>query len=467
MKFFYVFTLLLAICGAALLGGCDEGVDMVKPILPGDETQEPEIPVTMGEMKMPEEPEYTPPAEITYYRDAGLTIPVTNSVELETTLYIQVVFSEEVPVVIADDRAARPSIFLTVRPDPENSYQTTWTAQYRMKPRGTELQSGDAMPYQDAFLCKYVVGTEDLGKNFLTHTKVSEGTELKVILLSYVPADAWKLQNDHSQAVQENPNDFVGVVRAAHEYPVPDATVTIMAGPRTGERVITDLIGQYTFRDVAEDELHLRVEKEYFEPKEVIVYRDRQTILTNGDKPNFRRRQKTPGRIQIGQRWPDEIRPILENTLVVYDLLYYTIPSSGNNIGGSYIPGSGRIEINPDAHQQNVDPANSLLFTLAHEIAHAHQHAVISIDGSMLSGNNWDNTPEGRAFAEARQKDWEEFGKVPGYDTEPYYLKLHENAAEVCAYYWIIYPQAHHNHLKLEDLAPHRFKWVEEWLGKK
>lgn len=453
----------------AVFLGCDEGMTVVKPVLPDAEIQEPRIteaPVTMGEVKVPEEsvvPDHTPSARIRYYRDAELTVPVTDSVELGTVLYVQVTFSEEVPVVIADDKVARPSIFFTVRPAPERTDQTTRTAQYRMKPRGSDLQSGDAMPYQDSFLCKYVVGTEDFAKHFFTHTNASEGNWLEVILYS----EGWVSWGECSLPVRKNPNDFVGVVCAILQNPVADVTVTIITGPRSGEQVITNRNGHYIFSNIATNELHLRVEKEYFEPKEVIIYRDRQTILANGDAPKFPDRSKDPGLIYIGQRWPDEIRPILQNTLLVHDLLYYegSLQLRKRGSSATYSGYDGMIQLNTGLHSQSTDPAGKMLQALAHEIAHAHQHALVSIDGSAL-GTEWENTPEGQAFAEAREKDLEEFGKVAPYDTEQHYIEwLAENAAEVCAYYWIAYPRKMVGYAKLEDVAPNRFKWAEEWLG--
>ena len=59
---------------------------------------------------------------------------------------------------------------------------------------------------------------------------------------------------------------------------------------------------------------------------------------------------------------------------------------------------------------------NSLLRGFfAHEIAHAHQDALTNVDGS---GDffSWVDSPEGKAFEEAKKKDWEEFGKTD-YDT--------------------------------------------------
>ncbi len=449
----------------SLFLGCDEGMTVVKPVIPDDKGSE--TPVTMGEIKVPEvpEPEYTaptPPAEIVYYRDIDLTEPVVGTIEIGTTLYTQVMFLEEVPVVISDGEDARPSIFFTTRPSTDNSRQIEMTSRYRMKPHGSDLQSGDAMPYQDSFICKYIVGTEDFAKHFFTHTNASEGNLLEVILYS----EGWVSWGKYSLPVRKNPNDFVGVVCALLQHPVAGVTVTIMTGPRSGERVVTDRNGHYVFSNIATDELHLRIEKEYFEPKEVIIYRDRQTILANGDAPKFRDRPKDPGLIYIGQRWPDEIRPILENTLLVYDLLYYegSLRLKGK-ASATYSDYDGMITLNTDLHSQSADPAGKLLQALAHEIAHARQHALVSVDGSDLGVVEWENTPEGQAFAEAREKDLAEFGRVAPYDIDQWYDKwLFENAAEVCAYYWIAYPRKMIGYAKLEDVAPNRFKWAQERL---
>lgn len=464
MRSFHIFIQVVMVTLGTI--GCDQGVDIVKPILPDSENHESEtteIPTMVGEMKVPEEPEYVPPTGITYYRDIDLTMPVTGSVELGTVLYIQVVFSEKVPIVIANDRKARPRIFLTTRSNFNNSRQTTRTIQYRMKAWGTDLQSGDAMPYQGAFLCKYIVETEDYGKNVLVHTDVSEGDELEATLFM----TSWEGWGELNLPTPENEDDFVGVVSGLRLHPVGDVTLTIMTGPRFGEQAATDQFGHYTFRDVAEDELHLRVEKEYFEPKEVIVYRDRQTVLADGDRRNFPRRKKIPGWIKIGQRWPNEIRPILENTLVVNDLLFYTEPAPAKNTLGSYVPAFGIVKVNNKQLKHFDDPACALLTTLAHEIAHAHQHALLSVDGSITNGNLWLDTPEGKAFQVARQKDWEEFGKLEYDRPTSHYFKPREGAAELFAYYWILYPKKKHDHQKLEVVAPNRFKWAQEWYGKR
>ena len=72
----------------------------------------------------------------------------------------------------------------------------------------------------------------------------------------------------------------------------------------------------------------------------------------------------------------------------------------------------------------------------------------------------WTNSPEGKAFAEARRRDLVEVGKTP-YDTIPYFdNSLHENAAETCASYWGVGKWG----INLKISAPNRFKWAQQWL---
>ena len=266
--------------------------------------------------------------------------------------------------------------------------------------------------------------------------------------------------------------DFVGRVYTPKllEYgytrsdilPVKSATVTVTSGSKFGKKVITDQDGQYIFPNIEGDELHLRVEKSGFEPKEVIVYRFAPTVLSNGMKSNFPGDpQHTPGNILIGHRWPDEVRFILQQTLVIHDLLYIDGGSPTSRlVGGFYRSGVVVVFTNRVARSHG---RSGVLGTIAHEIAHAHQHALVSRDGS---GDiwKWANTSEAVAFAEAQKKDWVEVGKAP-YDTIPGYDTLDENAAETSAHYWSVDRwggRTAYGNLRVE--APNRFKWAQQWL---
>ena len=278
-----------------------------------------------------------------------------------------------------------------------------------------------------------------------------------------------------------SPTDFTGQVFMPQQYiperggrlgnrrleqPLPNVTITIMSGPRSGERTVTDINGRYLFPDIAGDTLHLLAERHRFEPKEVLVHRAHSTTLTDGTALNYAYvacPQRHPGNIALGQRWPDEVRFILRETLVVHDLLYVDggTPPPDRHFTGYYVTGVVVIYSNLYTH-----PQSRLLGTFAHEIAHAHQHALTNADGS---GNffAWAETPEGVAYKEAQRKDWEEFGKVD-HDSNTNTEVLYENAAEVCAYYWGFNRWGGKSYLgKLEIIAPNRFKWAQEWLSKR
>lgn len=253
--------------------------------------------------------------------------------------------------------------------------------------------------------------------------------------------------------------------------PVAGVTVTIVSGPHSGESTVTDKNGRYRFLNINGNELHLRTERNHFEPKEAIVHRFRPTSLPDGSVPNHHEDpQKEPGNILIGQVWPDEVRPILEETLLVHDLLYIEGGvGQYNDYWGYY--GSGIVFMFSNNFADRQNPTTWILSTFEHEIAHAHQHAAVAIDSS-IGTNQWVHSPEGKAYAEARQKDLD-LGEKTYYDFT-YANNLLENAVEHCANYWRgkrgeevwhLYP--HQFGKKLEELAPNRFRWAEEWLKKK
>ena len=236
--------------------------------------------------------------------------------------------------------------------------------------------------------------------------------------------------------------------------PVVSATVTAMSGSVSGKRVVTDQSGRYLFRNVGGDALRLRVEKTGFEPKEVLVYRSRPTTLASGVRTNFPGDiQNTPGNILIGHRWPDEARRALSKITVVHDLLYIDargLPNPLGNATGYYNDGIVRALRN----------TNEITFrvVLVHEIMHAHQHALVSVDGSG-SVSRWKETAEGRAFVAAMKKDRAEVGDHPILDRNPHFMSSpRENAAEFYALYWLALPHV------TRQQAPNRFKWADTWL---
>ena len=235
--------------------------------------------------------------------------------------------------------------------------------------------------------------------------------------------------------------------------PVANATVTAMSGSVSGKRVATDQNGRYIFRNVGGDALRLRVEKEGFEPKEVLAYRSRPTTLASGAKTNFPGDiQNTPGNILVGYRWPDAARRMLSKVKVVHDLLYIDAIGLSEPRGGQAYYSDGIIWVFAYYSETNFQ------VVLGHEITHAHQHAVVSMDGSGVL-HDWINTTEGKAFVAAMQKDRAEVGDHFILDKNPYLRNSPlENAADFYALYWLSLP-----HLTRQQ-APNRFKWADTWL---
>lgn len=423
-------------------------------------------------------PELDTPIEISYYLDEDFTQPLFDGdrVMARETIYTKVMFSKAVPVVIADDASARPRIShydREKRPDGDfNSLKT----QYRIKTRDTDLQSGEAKPYQDTnniFICKYMPEDKNIGGNFYTFVNNKEFSDVELWFTYFLDRE---VPVDVETITDWKPEDFTGVVyepsfnsEPGHLIGVPavGVTVTIKSGPRTGESTITDNNGRYLFSDVKRDDLHLRAERKYLEPKEVIVHRSRDTILPDGNVSSpFYLVQRTPGNIMLGHPWPDGIRFILEEMLVIPDLLLIQYNSHTYfGLAGFYRASQRVCAVAEIAHD----------VVIAHELVHAHQHALATMHGGETV-RDWENTPEGKAYVVAREKDLKEFGKIsvdsePGYDGNV----LYENAARICVYYWSI-DRWGYGYTK-EDAKifyeewvpkiPNRLKWAKEWLNKK
>ena len=272
-------------------------------------------------------------------------------------------------------------------------------------------------------------------------------------------------------------NDFVGQVsqtllsvdeqgeRTYYIGPVVGVTLTVISGKRAGEQSVTDENGSYRFSDPAKEtlQLHLRVEKEGFEPKKVIVHRSQPTETLAGGvhfSHPWEKPQETPGTILIGHKWPDKVRFILEETVLPHDLLLLIVDDLPN-YAGLYSKTGVVIAEN----------TNCLLKIIAHELGHAHQHAVaVTERGPTAAVGHWETTPSGKAYLKARAKDWEEVGKLRFYDKGRHLTPI-ENMAEIAEEFWNIQgkfdnPQCY-SAIKVVEEAPNRFKWAQEWLSKK
>ena len=134
----------------------------------------------LGAMKTPEAVAMAPQApgvgvpfvkEVGYYGDWKLTKPLTGAVAAGKTIYIKVVFSEDMTVVVADDKTARPILFRQI----DGALTRFHIVQYN-----TKLGDGDAKHRgKDAatFVCKYVVQPEDTGKFTVAVGKHSTDTD--------------------------------------------------------------------------------------------------------------------------------------------------------------------------------------------------------------------------------------------------------------------------------------------------
>ncbi len=272
-------------------------------------------------------------------------------------------------------------------------------------------------------------------------------------------------------------NDFVGQVsqtllsfddqggRTYYTGPVAGVTLTVVSGERAGEWSVTDENGDYRFSDPTKEtlQLHLRAEKEGFEPKEVIVHRSQPTETLAGGvhfSHRWEKPQNTPGTILIGHRWPDKVRFILEETALPHDLLLLIVDDLPN-YAGLYSKTGVVIAEN----------GNCLLKRIAHELAHAHQHAIAVIEeGPTASVGDWEHTPSGKAYLEAQAKDWEEVGKIRLLDKGRYLTLVYENMAEIAEELWNIRGKFDNplcfSATKLPEEAPNRFRWAQEWLSK-
>ena len=484
---------------------------------------------TVGTLKVPDTAPGAPPllvpagtptvTAVGYYSNWQLTKPLTGFVPAGKTIFIKVEFSENMKVVVADEKHARPILYYRIG----GKLIRFKIADFGAK--GEDFVSGDAKPMQTkaSFICKYVVQPKDQGEfvfavgkwsidlegnilpAFYTHKeKLQLGKSTPTVLTpepehgithryldgiartDILPRSAWVLDFPgpyvrHAPPAGD-PNDFIGKVcmpvsgvdadnwaEEGYVAPVSKAIVTITDGARAGEQVLTDEGGYYLFKDIASNELRLRVERQWLEPKEVVVYRDRPTMLQevppNRVKyQNYRHDQRSvPGVIPMGIRWPDAARFILENETLPHDLLCVLAFETKENwwAEGSY---GAMLVMIYNFHPERV---GEIFFGVVfHELAHARQDAIAILHNNG-STRDWVDTPEAQAYEAAWKKD---LLGVPNKDRmtfDKFYRDdLVENAAEFCSLYW----RQNIRVFYLKDLhlkTPNRYKWAETHLQAK
>lgn len=518
-----ILTITTIVALTLLFVGCDDAMNMTDGVIGPSPKTEPTAPVetppettneppavTMGEVKTeeptiePETPaeEPTPPADTTpptvvevgWYHDWQMTEPITDDVRPGDTIYTVVMFSEAMQHIAADDNTARPALSITV------DYKPT---KYKVRSYGAKnIRSGEVRPISDdTYLCKYTLranaagrialqvelNTADVAGNTVTEARVYVAPfGIKHRRVEVEPIGSCPFGPEWVPTTDTNKTGFVG--RILSVLPVqeidkgvvrvlPGVTVTILSGPKSGESTVSDENGYYHFPDVNEDELHLRVEKHCFETKEVLVSKTRRTAImpgrhtpNYGGRFNLARERKVPGTITMGHAWPERIKKLLRQITVPHDTLYLEnqspLPYSGAQ--GLYATQAGFV-ITAGISSRPAD----LLSVLAHELAHARQHAIVAIDGSGSLMSDWNNSPEGIAYEEARRKDWEEYGDDVLSSDNPYYrARLTESSAEFMSHFWLVtilkdeWEQFYAGpdlHEQMKKYAPHRLAWAEEW----
>ena len=97
---------------------------------------------------------------------------------------------------------------------------------------------------------------------------------------------------------------------------------------------------------------------------------------------------------------------------------------------------------------------------LAHELMHAWQGRKSNNPPCDIH-HGYAPSTEGKAWAEARDKDLREKGPYPGFDGETWSSSIWENQAEVYArWYW-----DSEERVRLYRLAPNRCRYLEDRFG--
>ena len=240
---------------------------------------------------------------------------------------------------------------------------------------------------------------------------------------------------------------------------ISEVTVTCVGGCEGQQTEVTNHQGEVTF--TGRPPVTIRAEKSGYIPVEQRVYGDR---------------------VNMGHEWPPELRVAIrqldlasaiaarELFLIWGDEEYIEV--SIRRSGDPYI---GAQYVCPVIIVKQIQDRNFMLAILAHEAMHAWQ------------GRNSDNPPcdlhygyvpsdEGKAWAEAWDKDIRDHGPYPGVDDAGWASTLLENQAAIYGHwYWgpetelLVEPAAWANKKealeKLYRLAPNRCRYLEDRFG--
>ncbi len=477
MKNFCLFFLIAMV----IVSGCG-GEDVETGSMLGEKISSSTDLVAAGELRkvagevVPGAPALERPkkTEITYWRDLEFTEEVKwgDSLPVGTTIYTKVVFPRDVPIVYGDDKEARPKMYAMLGGG----------TRYQIKPKSTpdaDLQSGEAKPWggtDHIFLCRFDIPADPGLVGYSYNVVVLAGREGQVDgkLISLTPPSLNTESGDFTYVSGDkgHSTDLTGqVVVLARDHldwapnprslvqAVPGAMVTIVSGPRAGEETFTDGNGYYRFPKVRGNKLHLRVEKEFLEPKEVIVRRSGPTTLPDGFSPAKYYEddpQRHPGVILMGLRWPDKVRPIFEETTVEPDLLLALqvavrgSPGGRRGLSGMYRSGVVLID---EACWYN---------TITFMLAYSYLEAMTRKAGK--DWTEWEELPMVRSFISARRKDLREHG---GSWIDRDCSSHSQNFSRAFAAWWFQYKGIDPSHPRGNlGKAPNRLRWMENHTWK-
>ena len=246
--------------------------------------------------------------------------------------------------------------------------------------------------------------------------------------------------------------------RFLHARGVARARLTVLGGILHGRTAVTDAEGGFSFPDYPLCALdspecrvrRFRVEKQGYETREV-----------GANDPYYRRELGDSGtlrsprykRIVIGHEWPvDPGHPQFERmrrTVPAMNPLWYVRVAEPLFNAIAYYH-AGVIAIGPRA---------AVWTTIVHEYCHAHQDW--ATDPNRFNIMDWEQSPQGQAYAEAAAAD-----HAAGYTYPPWRSRGPvEEAATVCAIFGYDSPTFPTNDLR--EQAPNRYRWAEEWLHRR
>ena len=134
---------MIIVATLVVMGGCGEGMNMAKPVVPAPDTEPPRI------------------LEINHYMDSQLSTLIEGPVYPRVTIYTKVVFSEPMQHVVANDGTGRPVLFYILNDGKETRYRIVSSGA-----SGGDFTSGTAKPLSEGakvYICKYTVQDTDTG----------------------------------------------------------------------------------------------------------------------------------------------------------------------------------------------------------------------------------------------------------------------------------------------------------------